>query len=118
MTPEREYQLRRLGRLDGDEAAEVWREHDEWKAEAMRLDDECEVAKAEARDAKASAGRARYDLTLARAEKAELALRNVLALANRDVRKVAPQLAEHLVRFCREAGVEPSILRGLGPGEE
>lgn len=38
------------------------------------------------------------------------ALRNVLMLSKR-IRKTDPENAEHLVRFCREAGVEDSIVR-------
>lgn len=50
---------------------------------------------------------------LERAERAELQLRNVLALATRIKRRGhgAPTDADHLIRFCREAGIEPQILR-------
>lgn len=41
---------------------------------------------------------------------ATLALRNVLMLSKR-LRKTDPANAEHLVRFCREGGVEDSVLR-------
>jgi hypothetical protein len=39
-----------------------------------------------------------------------LAIHNVAALAKR-IRKTDPENAEHLVRFCREAGVEDSVTR-------
>lgn len=38
-------------------------------------------------------------------------LRNVLLLALRDKGAWKDENAEHLVRFCREAGVEPQIIR-------
>lgn len=44
----------------------------------------------------------------------ELALRNCLAMAGRMLRKGgvdADPAWEHVVRFCKEAGVEPNILR-------
>ena len=40
-----------------------------------------------------------------------LAIENVAMLAKR-LRKTDPENAEHLLRFCREAGWEDSILRG------
>jgi hypothetical protein len=44
-----------------------------------------------------------------------LALRNVLMLARRLKRgKKIDDAMDHMIRFCREAGVEPTILRG-GP---
>lgn len=42
---------------------------------------------------------------------AEQAIHNVAALAKR-LRRTDPENAEHLLRFCREAGWEDSILRG------
>lgn len=44
-------------------------------------------------------------------DRMSLSLRNVLMLSKR-IRKTDPENAEHLVRFCREAGIEDSILRG------
>lgn len=44
-------------------------------------------------------------------DRALLAIENVAALAKR-LRKTDPENAEHLLRFCREAGWEDSILRG------
>ena len=46
-------------------------------------------------------------------DRALLAIHNVAALAKR-LRKTDHENAEHLLRFCREAGWEDSILRG-GP---
>lgn len=53
-----------------------------------------------------------------RAEQMERSLRNVLALATRMKRRLVHHKPEnviadcdHLIRFCREAGVEPSVLR-------
>lgn len=43
----------------------------------------------------------------------KLALQNVAMLAKR-LRKTDPENAEHLLRFCREAGWEDSILREGG----
>lgn len=43
-------------------------------------------------------------------DRMETALRNVLMLSHR-IRKTDPENADHLARFCREAGIEPSILR-------
>ena len=43
-------------------------------------------------------------------DRMSLSLRNVLMLSNR-IRKTDPESAEHLVRFCREAGVEDSVTR-------
>ena len=40
------------------------------------------------------------------------AIENVAALAKR-LRKTDPENAEHLLRFCREAGWEDSILRDV-----
>ncbi len=40
-----------------------------------------------------------------------LALRNVRALAKRTA-KANPETSKHLLRFCEEAGVTGSILRG------
>lgn len=45
----------------------------------------------------------------------ELSLRNCLALACQK-RSRDPEAWGHVIRFCREAGVEPSILRDAGPG--
>lgn len=53
-------------------------------------------------------------------ERAHRALRNVLALAMRMKHRGVLE-ADHLLRFCKEAGVEPSILRIEGKlqvGEE
>lgn len=44
-------------------------------------------------------------------DRALLAIHNVAALAKR-LRKTDPENAEHLLRLCREAGWEDSILRG------
>ena len=43
-------------------------------------------------------------------DRALLAIHNDAALARR-LRKTDPENAEHLLRFCREAGWEDSILR-------
>jgi hypothetical protein len=43
-------------------------------------------------------------------DRALLAIHNVAALAKR-LRKTDPENAAHLLRFCREAGWEDSILR-------
>jgi len=57
-------------------------------------------------------GRALIDKAEAEAARMELSLRNVLAMAMRMTRaSQLPETAAHLIRFCREAGVEPSILR-------
>jgi hypothetical protein len=45
------------------------------------------------------------------AEKMERSLRNCLMLATRNMRKEGGDW-EHIIRFCKEAGVEPSFLRG------
>lgn len=50
------------------------------------------------------------DLCRARIAELERALRNVRLLAAR-VRRKDPENAEHLLRFCSEAGVLPSIVR-------
>lgn len=39
------------------------------------------------------------------------ALRNVLLLTLRDRNAWKPENAEALIRFCREAGIEPRVLR-------
>lgn len=44
-------------------------------------------------------------------DRMETALRNVLMLSHR-IRKTDPENADHLVRFCRGAGIEGSVLRG------
>lgn len=44
-------------------------------------------------------------------DRALRAIENVAALAKR-LHKTDPENAEHLARFCREAGIEDSILRG------
>lgn len=46
-------------------------------------------------------------------DRMELALRNVLALTRR-IAKVDPENAAHLRRFCAQAGVELTVLRGEG----
>lgn len=48
---------------------------------------------------------------LAQIERMELALRNVLAMSAK-LRKKDPELHKHLDRFCEEAGVQRSVLRG------
>lgn len=45
--------------------------------------------------------------------RAKLALRNVLALANKSVKKTDPESAAHLVRFCASADVRVEILRDV-----
>jgi len=44
-------------------------------------------------------------------DRMETALRNALMLSHR-IRKTDPESADHLVRFCLEAGVQGSVLRG------
>jgi hypothetical protein len=46
-----------------------------------------------------------------------LALRSVLMLSRR-IRQADPESAEHLVRFCRDGGVEASILRDDGGDQQ
>lgn len=46
-----------------------------------------------------------------------LSLQNVMMLAQRMRRRDVPDAAEHLLRFCREAGAEPSILRDASDAE-
>ena len=48
-----------------------------------------------------------------RADKAYRSLRNVLMLARREKRRPGstPNAMDHMIRFCREAGVVPTILR-------
>ncbi len=45
-----------------------------------------------------------------------LALRNVLMLARREKRRPGstPDAMDHMIRFCREAGVVPTVLREAG----
>lgn len=81
----REAALRRRPALDANEAAEVWA-----LVDALRLERDSERT---------------------RAVLMHQALRNVLALARSDVRRVAPHLADRLVRFCRE-GLGASTMRG------
>lgn len=45
------------------------------------------------------------------AHKLHGALRNVLLLALRDKGNWKDENADHLIRFCREAGVEPQVIR-------
>lgn len=51
------------------------------------------------------------------ADQMRRSLRNVMMLSHR-IRKRDPENADHLLRFCRDAGVVPSILRddGTAPG--
>lgn len=81
----REAALRKRDTLDAHELAEVWA-----LVDALRFERDSERGRAVLMHA---------------------ALRNVLALARSDVRRVAPHLADRLVRFCRE-GLGASILRG------
>lgn len=53
------------------------------------------------------------DAAIKRAEAAEMALRNVLGMALR-MRSRRILDAEHLIRFCREAGVVSTVLREAG----
>ena len=46
------------------------------------------------------------------ADKMEQALRNCLILATRNMRREGGGDWEHVIRFCKEAGVVPSFLRG------
>ena len=50
-----------------------------------------------------------------REHRLELSLRNCLALARR-MQSKDPDAWGHIIRFCREAGIEPSILRDAEPG--
>jgi hypothetical protein len=50
------------------------------------------------------------------ADRLRLALRNVRGLAKR-LRRTDPVNADHLLRFCDDAGVVDSILRGSSTGE-
>ena len=50
-----------------------------------------------------------------REHRLELSLRNCLALACQK-RSRDPEAWGHIIRFCREAGIEPSILRDAEPG--
>jgi hypothetical protein len=51
-----------------------------------------------------------------RADTVERVLRNVLALAmKRRLHGFKDGDADHLMRFCREAGIEPNPLRSPGP---
>ena len=50
-----------------------------------------------------------------REHRLELSLRNCLALARR-MQSKDPEAWGHVIRFCREAGIEPSILRDAEPG--
>ena len=52
-----------------------------------------------------------WDAATAAPSPSELALRNVMLLAQKMKRK-HPELAGHLLRFCSDAGVRPTILRG------
>lgn len=54
-------------------------------------------------------------MNIDREHRLELSLRNCLALARR-MQSKDPDAWGHVIRFCREAGVEPSILRDAEPG--
>lgn len=54
-------------------------------------------------------------MNIDREHRLELSLRNCLALARR-MQSKDPDAWGHVIRFCREAGIEPSILRDAEPG--
>jgi hypothetical protein len=73
-------------------------------AEIHRLCDECMQENIDADDAAMAAKNAEI-------ERLKSALKNVRALAMQ-LRKVDPTNAAHFLRFCEEAGVVGSVLRG------
>lgn len=56
---------------------------------------------------------AEYETLCRQIKEKTLALRNVLMLARREKRRPGstPDALDHMIRFCREAGVVPTVLR-------